>query len=93
MTVGTLTVRIVIRQARSLKDKRRVVRSILDQARRHFNVCAIESGTRDARQQATLCFASLADGRRMVESTLQKVANMIRRRPDGELVDFEIETF
>ncbi len=93
MTVGVLTVHLVVREALSLKDKRRVVRSILDHARNRFNVSAIESGTRDARQQATLCFATLADGRQTVESTLQQVANAICSRPDAELVDFEIETF
>lgn len=93
MTVGILTVRLAVRQAHSLKDKRRVVQSVLHHARSHYNVSAIESGTRDARQSATLCFATLAADRRAVESTLQHVVNTVRSRTDGEVVDFEIETF
>jgi len=93
MTVGVLTVRLVVREASSLKDKRRVVRSTLDHARNRFNVSAIESGTRDARQRATLCFSTLADGRQTVESILQQVANMICSRSNAEVVDFNIETF
>ena len=93
MTVGILTLRLAIRQATSLKDKRRVVQSILQRVRHQFNVSAIETGTRDARQHANLCFAALADGRREVESTLTQIVNMARQRPDAELVDFDIETF
>ena len=92
MTVGILTLRLVIRQATSLKDKRRVVQSVLERVRQRFNVCAIESGTRDARQQATLCFAALGDDRRRVESTLTQIVNAIRLRQDAELVDFDIQT-
>ena len=93
MTVGVLNVRLAIRQATSLKDKRRVVQSILQRTRQHFNVCAIESGARDARQDARLGFAALAQDRSHAESTLTQVVNAIQQRRDAELVDFEIETF
>ena len=66
MTVGTLNVRLAIWQATSLKDKRRVVQSILQRVRSEFNVSAIESGTRDVRQQASLYFANVGDGRQGV---------------------------
>ena len=38
MIVGTLRVRLLLRQARSLKDKRQVVKSIKDRLRNAFNV-------------------------------------------------------
>jgi len=93
VTVGTLNVRLAIWQATSLKDKRRVVQSILQRVRSEFNVSAIESGTRDVRQQASLYFANVGDGRQGVESTLAKVVNLIERRHDAQVVDFDIETF
>lgn len=93
MTVGVLNVRLAVWQAASLKDKRRIVQSILQRARNDFNVCAIESGTRDSRQQASLHFASLSERRRQAESTLAKVVNTIQRRADAHVIDFDIETF
>ena len=93
MTVGTLNVRLAIWQATSLKDKRRVVQSVLQRVRNEFNVSAIESGTRDVRQHASLYFANVGDDRRGVESTLTKVVNLIRHRHDAQVVDFDIETF
>ena len=42
MNVGVLQVEIAIDSARSLKDKRQVVRSVLDRLRSSFNVSAAE---------------------------------------------------
>src|SRR5438552_586523 len=43
MIVGTLKVRLLIREARSLKDKRQVVKSIKDKLHNHFNVSVVGS--------------------------------------------------
>ena len=91
--VGILNVRMVVWQATSLKDKRRVVQSILQRTRNQLNVCAVESGTRDERQHASLYFAYMADSRRQVESTLTRLANRIQQRTDVHVIDFNIETF
>ena len=42
MIVGSIRVRLLIREAKSLKDKRRVVRSIKDRLRNAFNVSVAE---------------------------------------------------
>ena len=38
MIVGSLRVRLLVREARSLKDKRQVVQSVKDRLRDRFNV-------------------------------------------------------
>ena len=47
MLIGSLTVRLLVRESRTLKDKRQVVRSILDRVRGGFNVSAAEVDTHD----------------------------------------------
>jgi uncharacterized protein YlxP (DUF503 family) len=47
MIIGLLSVRLRVRESRSLKDKRQVVRSILDRLRGGFNVSASETDTQD----------------------------------------------
>src|SRR5436853_286272 len=42
MQVGSLRVRLLLRQSQSLKDKRQVVRSVLERLRNGFNVAATE---------------------------------------------------
>ena len=47
MVVGSLEVRLRVREARSLKDKRQVVRSIVDRLRNGFNVSVAEVDAQD----------------------------------------------
>ena len=54
MIVGTLRVRLLLREARTLKDKRQVVKSIKDRLRNHFNVSVAEVDELDNRQIAVL---------------------------------------
>ena len=54
MVVGTLEVRLLVRESRTLKDKRQVVRSILDRIKSGFNVSAAEVDTHDDVKVATL---------------------------------------
>ena len=61
MIVGTLRVRLLIREARSLKDKRQVVKSIKDRLRNHFNVSVAEVEAQDSRQLAVLGMALVSN--------------------------------
>ena len=54
MVVGTLSARLLVRESRTLKDKRQVVRSILDRLKAAFNVSAAEVDTHDDVKVATL---------------------------------------
>jgi len=54
MIVGSLRVRLLVRQSRSLKDKRQVVLSIKDRLRNSFNVSVAEVDAQDHRQLVVL---------------------------------------
>ena len=54
MVVGTLEVRLLVRESRTLKDKRQVVRSHPRPVRVGFNVSAAEVDTHDDVKVATL---------------------------------------
>ena len=59
MQAAVLTVELVIETSRSLKDKRAVVRHLLDTARRRFGVSAAEVGHHDKWQRAELGFVAV----------------------------------
>jgi uncharacterized protein len=61
MIVGTLEVRLLLREARTLKDKRQVVKSIKDRLRNHFNVSVAEVDEQDNRQLAVLGIAMVSN--------------------------------
>ena len=50
MIVGSLQVRLLVREARSLKDKRQVLQSIKDRLRNQFNVSVAEVDAQEHRQ-------------------------------------------
>ena len=61
MILGALRVRLIIRHAKSLKDKRQVVLSIKDKLRNSFNVSVAEIEEQDARQMAVLGIAMVSN--------------------------------
>lgn len=91
MVVGTLQVRLLIRESRSLKDKRQVVRSIKDRLRNAFNVSVAEVEEEDHRQLAVLGLAMVGNEVMYVRTCLEKIVNILRGHPIAEFVSHEIE--
>ncbi len=91
MLVGTLRVRLMIRAARSLKDKRQVVSSIKDRLRNHFNISVAEVEAQDHRQLAVLGMAMVSNETQHLRTALSQVVEAIRRHPVAELIDYELE--
>ena len=71
--IGTLTLRIRVRHSRSLKDKRRVVRSLKDRLKRRHNVAVAEVAGQHSRQEAEVAVAAVADSARGVMRVLEAV--------------------
>ena len=61
MPIGLLTLEIHIPDARSLKDKRQVLRSLKDRLRGHFNVAVAELDHQDVWQRALVGVVSLSN--------------------------------
>ena len=57
MIVGTLRVRLLLRGARTLKEKRQTLQSIKDRLRQSFNVSVAEIEATDNRQMIVLGMA------------------------------------
>lgn len=71
--------RVVLRisESQSLKDKRRIVKSILERIRTHFNVSAAEVGRLGSRQEAELGMAGVSNepghARQIIEAAIRFV--------------------
>jgi hypothetical protein len=91
MIVGTLRFRLLLRQARSLKDKRQVVQSVKDRLRNDFHVSVAEVGEQDNRQLAEIGVALVGGEAYPVRLTLQRIVEALRVHPVAELLDHEIE--
>ena len=91
MIVGSLRVRLLLRESRSLKDKRQVVQSIKDRLRNGFNVSVAEVDAQDHRQLAVLGVAMVGNEAKHVRSALEQIVNALRKHPVAELLDHEME--
>jgi uncharacterized protein len=91
MVVGVLEMRLLIREAASLKDKRRIVKSLRDRIRNGFNVSASEVDALDLQQTAVLGVAVATNDRAFADQVMAKVVDLVRRTPGAELVDYQTE--
>jgi uncharacterized protein YlxP (DUF503 family) len=73
VTVGVLVIELEIFGARSLKEKRLVLKSLLDRLPNRFNVSVAETGHQDLWQRAEIAVATVGSSRAVVEAVLDRV--------------------
>ena len=91
MIVGTLQVRMLVRESRSLKDKRQVLRSIKERLRNQFNVSISEIAAQDHRQLVVLGMAMVSNEAGHIRSSFDEVLRALRGHPVAEFLDHEME--
>jgi uncharacterized protein YlxP (DUF503 family) len=91
MIVGSLRVRLLVRESRSLKDKRQVVRSIKDRLHNEFNVSVAEVDALDHRQLVVLGLAMVSNEAGHVRAAFERIVSALRAHPVAEFVDHEVE--
>jgi hypothetical protein len=93
VTIGVLQIELSITDAMSLKDKRRVVKSIKDRIAHGHNVSIAEVGALDEHRRSILGIAMVSTDRRYVEGALSKLVDFVRAVPQTSLLDYQIELF
>ncbi|HXX70676.1 MAG TPA: DUF503 domain-containing protein [Candidatus Acidoferrum sp.] len=93
MPIGLLTLEIHIPDARSLKDKRQVLRSLKDRLRANFNVAVAELEHQDLWQRARVGVVSISGDGRHLEDSLQAIAQESERVLGRDLVSQQIDYF
>ena len=91
MTIGVLTLELGIFDARSLKDKRRTLKSVKDRLRNTFSVSVAEVDELDSWQRAVLGVAMVGNETRFVHSCLDKIVDWIRKQRSITLIDYTTE--
>jgi len=88
---GTLIVELEITDSLTLKDKRHVVKSMLDRIRGRFNVAAAEVEQLNSVRHATLAVAAVGNERGFVHEILSKVQEAMDNDPRTLVLDFQTE--
>lgn len=90
MTVGLLSIELFLPGARSLKDKRMVLRRVKDRIGK-FNVAVAEVEHHDLWQRAGLGVVAIGTSQAHVEKELAAVADEIERVEPGAITRTDIE--
>ncbi|MGA8873087.1 MAG: DUF503 domain-containing protein [Candidatus Acidiferrales bacterium] len=93
MPIGLLTLEIHIPDARSLKDKRQVLRSLKDRLRAHYNVAVAELEHQELWQRSRVGVVSISGDSQYLEESLQAIAAESERILGRDLVSQEIDYF
>jgi hypothetical protein len=91
MTVGVALVSFRLHEIRSLKDKRRIVKSLVEKSRNRFNVTVAEVADQDVHQKASIGIAVIGNDGRVLNSLLDRIIDFMESLSLADLVSREIE--
>jgi len=91
MVVGVCQLELYLHDNFSLKGKRQVLKSIVQRARKRFNVAVAEVADQDLWQKAVLGICAVGNDRQRVNSTLDQVIRFIEETQLTDVADSQIE--
>jgi len=91
MVVGTLKIELHLHDNRSLKGKRKIVRSMVDKVKHKFNVAIAEIGSNDKWQKIELGVSTVGNDRRHLDASLTNILAFLDSMYLAEIVDSRME--
>ena len=90
MTVGVLTIEIMIPASASLKEKRMVLNKIKDKSKK-YNISIAETDYQDKWQRAGLAIVTVSGAQIHVQETLNKVFSLLDNDYAFEIIKYKFE--
>jgi hypothetical protein len=87
MEIGVLTLQVHLHAAESLKDKRRVIRSLMGRARSRHNVAVAEVDHQDLLQLSEIAFLGVAARRESIEQLFDQILEEAERSVAGDVIE------
>jgi len=92
MVIGCCKIELYLPGVRSLKGKRRILKSTIARLQREFNVSCAEIDLHDVWQSSTLGVVMVTTEATHANRVLEKVAYWLERnRPDIDIIDHHVE--
>jgi len=91
MVVGTGIIIFRLHDCRSLKGKRKVVKSIISRLRNHFNISVAETGSNEIHKKIEIGFSLVGNSRKVINSKIDKVFNFTESLGLAEIIDTQME--
>ena len=93
MVTGVLKVSLYTNSTHSLKEKRKIIKSIVGRVRNKFNVSIAEVGANDKWQIMELGISIVCNDKRFANSVLDNILSFIDSLNLCDLIDQNIEIF
>ena len=93
MVIGFLFLEIYFPYSHSLKEKRKIVKSMVDKTKHKFNAAIAEVGSNDKWQKIELGVSTVGNDRRHVDASLSHILAFLESLGLAEIVDSETEVF
>jgi hypothetical protein len=91
MVVGVAKLSLRLPGNKSLKGKRKVIKSIRERLRQRFNLAVAETDAQDLWQTAELGLVAIGNQSGYIDSKLDKAINFIENMQIAEIVDIQRE--
>jgi uncharacterized protein YlxP (DUF503 family) len=91
MVVGFGIITFRLHECRSLKGKRKVIKSIISRLRNNFNASVAEVGSNDVYQRAEIGFSMVGNNKSVINSKIDKIVNLADDLGLAEIIDTEME--
>ncbi len=93
MVVGTLVLDILLGDVHSLKEKRAIVRPVVAELRRRFEVAAAETGELDLHRRAEIAVAVVSSTHAHAGQVLEECERLVAGRPELTLLSARLRRF
>ena len=91
MVVGIGIITFRLHDCRSLKGKRKIIKSIISRLQNKFNASVAEIGFNDIYQRSQVGFSMVGNNRKVVNSKIDKIFNAADELGLAEIIDTEME--
>ena len=91
MVIGCGTITLRLSDCRSLKEKRKIVKSVIARTRSHFNAAVAEVALNDAHQQAVIGVAVVGNAHAVINAALDHMITFIENMHLAEIIATDTE--
>lgn len=91
MVIGTAKIQLSAIWVHSLKEKRTIIKSIVDRVKNRYNISIAEVDNQDYHQTITIGIACVSNNRRHADSIIQEVISFVENNTDAVLENIETE--
>lgn len=91
MFVGVLKLHLRIYNSFSLKEKRRVIKSLIERIKNKFNVAIAEIGENDTLRKAIIGISLVSNSKVAVDKQICSIFNFLESNPEIEIIDREVQ--